>query len=215
MCVLGFLLVLIQLTAVECVYSHKHPLNLTIAKEQVEQYHECGQYDRDLEAIVNKAIAHFNRVPARNNATVVFDIDDTVLSDYANEKEINFGYIPKLSHEWIMRADAPAIPQAKKLYDYLQKKGFKIIFLSGRKYDEYDASIKNLKEQGFTTFDKLIVRSKEEEKISAKHYKTKQREQLTQEGYRIVGTVGDQFSDIKGPYSGYRIKLPNYRYNIN
>lgn len=192
----------------------RHPLNLTIAKERVEKYYECGQYDRDLEKVVNRAIKHFKKISIQHNATVIFDVDDTVLSDYADAKSISFGYIPKLSHEWVLCADAPAIPQAKRLYDYLVERGFKIIFLTGRKYDEYDATIKNLKDQGFLYFDKLIVREASEKNLSAFEYKTMRRKQLTQQGYKIVGSVGDQMSDLRGVMSGYKVKLPNYRYFI-
>jgi len=189
-------------------------INLTIAKDRVERYHECGQYDKDLNKIVDRAIRHFRNVSTYNNSTVIFDIDDTVLSDYADEKSISFGYIPKLSHEWILSADAPAIPQTKRLYDYLINRGFCIIFLTGRKYNEYDATIKNLNDQGFNRFDKLIVRQQDETKLTALEYKTARRKKLSQQGYKIVGNIGDQWSDLKGGYSGYIEKLPNFRYMI-
>jgi len=187
-------------------------INLSLAKERIEAYYECGQYDRDMDAIVNQVISHFSKISPENNAAVVFDIDDTVLSSYCDEKSISFGYIPEFAHEWVMRADAPAIAQSKKLYDYLVKHGFHVIFLTGRKLDEYDATLKNLREQGFSTFDKLIVRSPAEEQLSAQEYKTAHRSQLTKEGYHIVGSVGDQWSDLEGGNVGYKVKLPNYRY---
>lgn len=193
---------------------YRQPLNLTIAKERVEQYYECGQYDRDLDIAINDAIRHFKKVSAHKNATVIFDIDDTMLSDYADAKSISFGYVPKLSHEWVLRADAPVIQQTKRLYDYLACRGFKIIFLTGRKHDEYDATMKNLKAQGVKQFDKLIVRQRDEEGLTAKYFKTKHRRDLTRMGYRIVGCVGDQWSDLMGEYKGYAVKLPNVRYFI-
>jgi acid phosphatase len=194
--------------------AHQHPLNLSIAKDRVTRYYEGGHYDKDLDAIVKRSIKYFKKISTRYNAAVVFDIDETVLSEYVREKSISFGYVPKLSHEWIMRADAPAIPQVKRLYDYLVKRGFKIIFLTGRKYDEYDASMKNLESQGFTTVEKLIVRQKDEEKLTAQAYKTANRKKLAQEGYRIVGTVGDQRSDFLGGHTGHKVKIPNFRYCI-
>lgn len=191
------------------------PVNLTIAKKRVEHYYECGRYDKDLNRVVKRAIQYFKKLKACPQDAVIFDIDDTVLSNYCDEKDIRFGYIPKLSHEWVMRADAPAIEQTKCLYDYLCKRGFRIIFITGRKYDEYDATVKNLKNQGFHQFDKLIVRSKEEEGLSALEYKTVHRAKLVQEGYTIVGNIGDQWSDLRGGNSGYQVKLPNYRYMID
>ena len=195
-----------------CAY--RYPLNLTIAKERVEDYYECGQYDKDLEKIINQAINHFKKIYPQKNNAVIFDVDDTVLSDYCDAKSISFGYIPKLSHEWVLRADAPAIPQTKKLYDYLVNRGFHIIFLTGRKSDEYDATIKNLKKQGFTHFDKLIVRDPHEKSITAFAYKMARRKLLIKDGYKIVGNVGDQESDFRGGNNGYTVKLPNYRYFI-
>jgi len=193
---------------------NREPLNLIIAKDHVEQYYECGQYDRDLDKVVKGAIQHFSKISSYNRATVVFDIDETVLNGYVNERSISFGLISKLFHEWILRADAPAIKQTKELYEYLVDRGFIIIFLTGRRYDEYDATMKNLFQQGFTRFEKLIVRQKGEENLSAQAYKAGHRRQLNQEGYDIVGCVGDQVSDCAGGCSGYIVKLPNVRYII-
>src|ERR1700722_8787141 len=113
------------------------PMNLTDARNKVEDYYECGKFDRELDKVVKRAIKHFARVPVLHNSVVIFDIDDTVLSNYCDEKEIFFVYIPKLFHEWIMKAKTPRIPQTKRLYDYLVCRGFHIIFLTGRKYNEY------------------------------------------------------------------------------
>jgi len=193
----------------------KRPINLTIAKNKVQKYYETGAYDKDLERVVAHAKKRFKKIPVGKNATIIFDIDETVLFGYPDTKSISFGYIPKLSHKWILEADAPAIAQVKELYDYLVQRGFKIVFMTGRKYNEYDATIKNLKREGFTTFDKLIVRSKEEHHTPAWQYKSARRKQLVQQGYDIVGTIGDQKSDMVGGYTGYRVKLPNYIYMID
>jgi len=46
-------------------------------------------------------------------------------------------------------------------------------------------------------------------------YKSDVRKQLEEEGYRIWGNVGDQWSDIKGDYLGNRtFKLPNPMYFV-
>lgn len=191
---------------------HKNPINLTIAKERVMTYYEGGHYYKDMRKIVSRAIRHFAGIQPIKNETVIFDIDDTILSSYADQKEISFGFIPKLFHEWVMQADTPLVPEIKRLYDYLIKRNFKIIFLTSRRYDEYDATIKNLKLHGFDIFERLIVRQPEEFKINIETYKSTHRKKLTEEGYRIVGTVGDQWSDLNGGYSGHKVKLPNYGY---
>jgi acid phosphatase len=190
------------------------PINLTVAKYRVENYYESGLYQEDLSEIVGCALKHFEKVPVTGNETVIFDVDDTVLSNYADSKSISFGYVPKMSHEWVLQADAPAIIETKNLYDYLVKKGFKIVFITGRKYNEHEPTVKNLKAQGFMTFDKLIVRQKHEIGMTAEKYKSGRRKQLTEEGYKIVGCIGDQESDLRGGYSGHQVKVPNYMYMI-
>ncbi len=200
------------ITVFGCV--SRKPLNLNIAKERVKKYQESGQYSKDVRIVVDRALRHFKRVPVQENSTVVFDIDATVLSDYSIGNKISFGYVPELSHKWIMTASAHAIPETKELYDYLVKRGFHIIFLTGRHQAEYDVTVKNLKEQGFATFDKLILRSPREKDLTALIYKTAWRKKLTDEGAHIIGTIGDQWSDHDGGYTEYKVKIPNVRYII-
>lgn len=192
----------------------RYPVNLTLAKQHVIQYHESGQYDRDVKRIITRTIKYFEGVEVVPNATVILDIDETLLSSFADQKSISFGYIPKLSHEWISKSDAPVIPETKRLYDYLVKRGFKIIFITGRKKPEYDSTVKNLKKHGIATFEKLILRERHETNITAEEYKSARRKKLTEEGYKIVGCIGDQWSDLSGGYTGYQVKLPNYTYMI-
>lgn len=50
---------------------------------------------------------------------------------------------------------------------------------------------------------------------SAVEYKSEKRTKLVAEGYRIVGNVGDQWSDILGADKGERtFKLPDPMYYI-
>lgn len=202
------------LTIVGGCSNDRPPVNLAIAKEKVIAYHESGQYKRDLQKLATRAIKYFERIPTTTNTTVIFDVDETLLSSYKDQKAISFGYVPKLSNEWIKRADAPAITEIKEIYDYLVGRGFIIVLITGRKYDEYDATIKNLHLRGIDKFEKLIVRQKDEIDLSAHEYKTKHRKALTQQGYNIVGSIGDQWSDLEGGYSGHTIKVPNYTYFI-
>ena len=54
----------------------------------------------------------------------------------------------------------------------------------------------------------------DETKMKAKDFKSGKRVWLTEQGYDIVGTVGDQWSDLEGEYHGIQIKIPNYLYLI-
>ncbi len=194
----------------------KRPENVGLAHKKVIEYYENGCFDKELADVVTKAKRQFAQPAQHDNDAVIFDIDETVVSDYCNVKSIKFGFVPKLSHEWVMKSAAPAIPAMKDFYHYLLKKGYHIIFLTGRHHNEFEATEKNLKNQGFTGYDKLIVRSAANKNLTAQEYKSRERAKLVKEGYNIVGSVGDQWSDITGDNVGQNpVKVPNYMYHID
>jgi predicted secreted acid phosphatase len=86
-----------------------------------------------------------------------------------------------------------------------------LFFLSGRPDKLYDATVENLMLHGYTTFDRVILRSVDEGNgLSAAKYKAAKRASLVKEGFAIVGCVGDQESDFEGSYTGYKVNIPNY-----
>jgi acid phosphatase len=183
-------------------------------KQEIISYYESGGYDKETTEVVNDAINKFKSIKPDDSTAVVFDIDDTVLSYYELDKGTSFGYVPELWDKWIDNKTVPAIPQVKKLYDFLINSGFRIILLSGRKDYNYAGTIRNLNSVGYSKFDTLIVRDKNEYELSALDFKSDKRRELTERGYKIMGTVGDQWSDLKGPYHGLQVKIPNYIYSI-
>jgi acid phosphatase len=206
------LLLLLTLSLLFSSCCHEELLNLTTAKDRVKMYYEDGQYDKELDEIIADAKRQFDKVEGKQNSTVIFDVDDTVLLNYEGSKKMGYGYVKSMVDEWVSSAQVPAILQVKELYDYLLQKNAKIIFLTGRFQEEYDYTFQNLINEGFTTFDTLIVRRPEEQKLPAVEFKSNVRTALTQQGYDIIGNVGDQWTDLDGPYSGIKIKIPNYLY---
>ena len=195
-----------------CSTEQKYLVNLTFVKDAIINYHESGRYDKDVTEAIEKAKKEFDKITPSKNSVVIFDVDATALSDYKFNKEWDFGYIAKDYDTWIDSANATAVPGVLDFYNYLINRGFKIIFITGRKDFQYDVTIKNLKAVGFTTFDTLIVKDKNNYETIASIYKPKKREQLVAKGYKIEGTLGDQWSDLNGPYHGIQIKIPNYQY---
>jgi len=190
-------------------------VNIDTAKDQIASYYESGQFERELTEIINDAKEKFSKVELEPNSAVVFDIDETTLDNYEAIKQIGFGYEKKYWDEWIEKAKAPAIHKVKDLYDFLLGKGFKIIFITGKTDYQYDATLKNMKLAGYTKFDTIITRSKDEYKIKSAQFKSQKRKELVKKGYKIAGCVGDQFSDLEGENCGIKIKLPNYLYLVD
>ena len=189
--------------------------NLDISKKLVENYYESGQFDTECKDVYDDAIRQIEKLSLPQNAAVVFDVDETVLSNYNSTKSIGFGYVQNIWHNDILRADEPAIPQTKVFYDWLISKNIKIIFLTGRYQEICEATKKNLIAKGFSQFDTLIVRNSDEMKMPAAEFKIQKRDELVKKGYAIIACVGDQWSDLEGGNTGIKIKLPNYLYLID
>jgi acid phosphatase len=189
-------------------------LNLDDEKDALMEYYEKGAYDREASEAVEKAISKLEKMEIPPKAAAVFDVDETSLSSYDYVKSIGFGYVPKLWNDYLDSSTMKAIPQTKKLYDKLVEKGVAVIFLTGRKEIFFEATVRNLKNEGYTKFDTLITRSKEEYGTTAVEFKSRIRRRLAENGYNIILNAGDQYSDLEGGNSGIEVKLPNYLYLV-
>lgn len=189
-------------------------INLDTAKKNVQAYYEDGAYEKEMIKIIDNGIEQLEDYQFNENSTAIFDVDETLLSNYEHTKELGFGFKWELWHEWMLKADAEAIPQTKRLYDWLIEKDVHIVIITGRNEDVHEATIENLHNVGITKFDTLITRSELTGKMSALIYKQRERKLLTEKGYEIIVSIGDQWSDIEGEYTGMKIKLPNYLYHI-
>lgn len=190
-------------------------INLDKAKRAVAEYYDYGTYEKDCKKLIDEAIEFIDSAEPHDNNAVVFDIDETALDNYSYIKSIGFGYILDEWNKWVNRAEAPPNKEVKRFYDYLRSKKIRIIFLSGRHEETYQATVKNLRSAGYTEYDTLIIRNDNELNMSASEFKSRIRKELAEKGYRIIANIGDQKSDFEGGYSGYVIKLPNYLYQVD
>ena len=209
-----FLTLTLSLTLILFSCATEKPVNLSIAREEVKQYYESGKFEEELNKVIEDAKEKFSKVDFKNNSVVIFDVDETALNNYGLAEQMGFGYVYELNKKWNAELKAPAIKQVKELYDFLLSKGAKIIFLTGRNFPEYKATYDNLKLAGYTVFDTLITQMDNEREMTAKDYKSNKRVELTKKSYDIIGTVGDQWSDLEGEYHGIQVKIPNYLYLI-
>jgi len=207
-----YLTPLLTLTLISC--SSNEIVNLRIAKDIVKDYYESGKFDEEMNDVINDAKEKFCKVDANKNSIVIFDVDETALNNYGLAKQMDFGYIYGLNKKWNEELKAPAIKQTKGFFYYLLNKGGKVIFLTGRNSSEYEVTYKNLLEAGYSGFDTLITQRADEQNLKSLEFKSKKRIEITKQGYEIIGTVGDQWTDLNGPFSGIQIKLPNYLYEI-
>ncbi|CAL0332234.1 unnamed protein product [Lupinus luteus] len=148
----------------------------------------------------------------------VFDIDETLLSNVPYYEINGFGkeiFNETSFDDWVNLAEAPALPASLSLYNELLELGFRVFLLTGRSEHQRNATETNLLLAGFDRWERLFLRGSSDQGKSAIVYKSEKRAELVEEGYRIHGSSGDQWSDLWGHAVASRsFKLPNPMYYI-
>ena len=197
------------------------PPNLTRVKYDIALYHDEGRYLKDVAGVIarakaklaekiqaNKTLAHPQKL------ALVFDIDETSLSNYDDMKNRDFGgrkedYI----HSELLAKD-PAINPTLALYRYARENKVAVFFVTGRRLPIKEATIKNLHLAGYDHWQGLILKPEDYHQKSAIPFKVHARETIEKQGFEIVETIGDQWSDLLGGHADYVFKLPNPFYYL-
>ncbi len=195
------------------------PLNLSVAKTAVRAYHDEGDYHRDISQVADWAIAWIEQRAAQRTPderlVVLMDVDETVLSNYPQMDEQDFGYVPSVWVDWVDRAAAPAIEPMKRVFEVARQHDMAVIFLTGRaEPDETVGTIKNLKEVGMGDYERIIFKGPTDTAPTAAERKLLRRIQLKEEGWTIIASLGDQGSDLAGGHAERIFKLPNPFYKV-
>lgn len=191
--------------------------------KHVENYMIGGQYEHDMNLIVDEIMFYASQITLSTSTTHqdawILDVDDTCISNIPYYKAKRFGCDPfdsAMFKAWINQGMCPANPVVLRLFKTLIEKGFKVFLVTGR-YEGTLAKITtdNLHNQGFIGYQRLILRSMKYKGQSAVKYKSSIRKEIEEEGYRIWGNVGDQWTDLQGECLGNRtFKIPNPMYCI-
>ncbi|CAK7337383.1 unnamed protein product [Dovyalis caffra] len=186
----------------------------------VQDYMTGDGYRSDSEVVASYALAFAKTVEIAGDGkdAWVFDVDETLLSNLPYYVLHGFGSEPfdELSFDkWVDLAEAPALQASLDLYKELKQLGFNVFMLTGRSEYQRNATGKNLLFAGYSDWERLILRESSDKGKPATLYKSQKRLELVNEGYRIHGNSGDQWSDLFGfAVSRRSFKLPNPMYYI-
>ncbi|XP_057537022.1 acid phosphatase 1-like [Amaranthus tricolor] len=148
----------------------------------------------------------------------IFDVDETLLFNLHYYETHNYGseaFDEEAFDAWMLQAEASALPASLSLYKELQRLGFTIFILTGRSEPYRTATEANLRSAGYDNWERLLLRGPGDKHKLAIEYKSEKRLELVDEGYRIRGNSGDQWSDLLGYAIAQRsFKLPNPMYYI-
>ncbi|XP_077252778.1 acid phosphatase 1-like [Tasmannia lanceolata] len=189
--------------------------------QYIGKYMTSTQYKVDSERAIEECTLYLGtsfRLAGDGKDAWIFDIDDTLLSTTPYYKKHQFGgeKLNRSSLEgWMKEGKAPALEHTLSLYNEIKGRGLKIFLISSRGEHLRDCTIDNLVKEGYTGWTGLILRGVEDGEKGVQNYKSEQRKLLIQDGYRIWGIVGDQWSSLTGLPTGKRtFKLPNSLYYL-
>lgn len=197
------------------------PQNLGQLKHDIIAYYDSGEYSKELGAQIERARHYIMQQATLSHAKVsqkplaiVLDIDETSLTNAKTIVTRDFAGITQIIHQDIMQANAPAIEPMLKLFNEAKAHDIKVFFVTGRNESERGATIKNLTQAGYSGWSGLYLRPTPYTYKSIIPFKSQARAEITKQGYSIIATIGDQYSDIKGGYAQKGFKLPNPFYYI-
>jgi len=193
------------------------PENHSIVVDRLMRYHDSGEYDREIREVADDARnyleARTKRASKDEKLAAIFDIDETSLSNWAVMAGCGFCSYPtqiKLYPD----AQGTAIVPILELYNYARKSGVAVFFVTGRQSAQRQSTIKNLSDAGYSGWTGLIMQP-DGNKRPAREFKSENRQQIQDQGYRIVLNIGDQASDLAGCCEERIFKLPNPFYLVN
>lgn len=199
--------------------SHRanEPANVSLSKKAVREYRASGSWDAGIAGQVDQAkklIREYVIKPGEKSA-VVFDIDETALSNWEFIDITDFGYQRSSYKIWENSARDTAIKPIQELYVMAREKGFAIFFISGRREIQREFTQANLRKVGFDEWEGVFLKPMDYYGGHAMEFKSKWRAHIQSMGYKIVLNIGDQQSDLDGdPHAIYDIKIPNPAYFI-
>lgn len=201
--------------------SHAEPLNLASLKQTLKHYHDSGLYEQEVASVAAQASDYIKkRVQANENTpnpqklAIVLDVDETSLSTYQQILQDDFAHNIAHTRQHLLAAVDPAMHPILRLYHTALKQGIKFFFVTGRPHALCPATKKNLRLAGYTHWTALYCRPNTYHATSIVPFKIAARKAISEKGYLIIASIGDQHSDVSGLYTGRGFKLPNPFYLI-
>lgn len=188
----------------------REPANLDTLKQEILHYVDTGKYREDIAAVAAEATAWLERRVAQGGQrlTVIFDLDETLISNWSHMKEMGFAYVPEAWTVWVQSARGPAIAPVREVYLLARRLGIEVIFLTGRPERDRVGTEKNLRAIGCSDYAALLCKP-DDAKEATGVFKTAARARIEGEGHVIIANIGDQQSDLDGGHAEKTFKLPN------
>lgn len=199
-------------------HAFAEPANLGQLKSRLIQYHDSGEYQKELESVASNAMQYIDQQVQMNEKlsqpkklALVLDIDETCLSNYKNMRLTDFSGVLDIITQQYLEADEPAIEPMLALYQNALQHNVAVFFITGRGPSLREATIQNLHAAGYDNWSGLELK---DNILPNMVYKSMARSKIAEQGYTILASIGDQYSDLVGGYALKTFKLPNPFYYL-
>lgn len=221
-------LFLIAACATAPVADQSAPLmNLSALKEQLRAYHDSGAYERDVAVVAEEArVWIVRRAPQVQRPAIVFDVDETTLSNWTRTLANDYGYFtdgpcdrlsrgPCGAYAYEDGALGEAIGPMLATYQAAREAGVAVFFITGRREQRRAGTEENLRRVGYTEWAEVVLRPAAGPSTPAADYKAPQRARIEAMGFTIIANIGDQQSDLDGGHAERTFLVPNPYYWIH
>jgi 5'-nucleotidase (lipoprotein e(P4) family) len=186
------------------------------AMDRVEgaKYIGTEGYRHEFDQAIAGARAACQRHLGEPNVAIVSDLDETLLDNSSLENQhaaTNDEFKAKF-RQWVAQGSAPTLKPTADFLAWARDNGYAIFFVTGRRERERRATIENLLRDKIA-YDGLYLRANNDNR-SAEDVKTDMRKDIEEQGFKIIVSIGDQYSDLYGGYAEDCEKLPNKMYYI-
>jgi predicted secreted acid phosphatase len=207
---------LLALALASCSSREPRP-NLTLLEWQCIAWHDSGDYDRAFARAARPAMRtldHYLRSDTPRNYAIVFDIDETLLSNWAYLRASHFALETETFTKFINREHPMALGPTREIFAKAHAYRIPIFLVTGRYESMREATRRDLEGAGYWGWSGLFMKPDNYREASVVPFKSGIRKMLTEQGYDIILNVGDQRSDLEGGYARHAFKLPNPFYYI-
>ena len=206
-----FLLLLASLFVGSAVFAAE-PRNIDELKNEIRAYVQSGEYAAALAMEAAKAdawlVARAEQRKPGEQLAVVFDLDETLWSNWAFIAEEDIGGSDARWNIWMAEGRATAIEPVRAVYRTARRLGLAVFFLTGRRERFRVATEKNLRAIECAD-DAALIMKPDTWKGTAAEFKTGERAKIEGRGFVIVANLGDQVSDLAGGHAEKTFKFPD------
>lgn len=139
---------------------------------------------------------------SKKQLAVVVDIDETILDNSPYEGYLiknQMAFTPETWQHWVNKAKADLLPGSRDFLTKVEQSGIEIFYISNRSMEDLEPTMQNLRMHELPFIDPGHIMLKTD--LSSKT----DRKKVIQESYKIILSVGDQYSDFDS--EGYALNF--------